>query len=154
MLLGGSPQWSIKSIRVNGLDLTDEVLPFGTRDQSLDDVDVTLTTHAAEVTGHILDARGQPVADYTVIVYAVDRQRWYRNSRYMKFTRPQLDGSFRVGGLPPGEYFVAAVDRMEGTAAFGEWQDPTVLESLVPGATRIVLAESQRLSLSPRLIVR
>jgi len=153
-LFGGSPQWSIQSIRVNGLNVTDEVLPFGTADQSLDDVDVTVTTHAAEVTGRVVDGRGQPADDYTVIVYSVDRQRWYRNSRFMKFARPQSAGSFRIGGLPPGEYFVAAVDRMEGTEGFGEWQDPSVLESLVPDASRIVLGESQQLSLTPRLIVR
>jgi hypothetical protein len=43
---------------------------------------------------------------------------------------------------------------MDGTEGGGEWQDPAVLESLVPGATRVVLAETQQLTLSPRLIVR
>lgn len=120
----------------------------------LDEGDVTLTTHAAEVTGRVVDGRGQPADNYTVIVYSVDRQPWYRISRFMKFARPHGDGSFRIGGLPQGEYFVAAVDRMEGTEGFGEWQDPSVLESLVPAASRIVLAESQQLPLAPRLIVR
>jgi hypothetical protein len=153
-LFGGSPQWSLKSIRAGGHDVTDAVLPFGTSDQSLDDVEVTVTTRAAEIAGAAVDARAQPVDDYTVIVYAADRTRWYRNSRFMKFAKAQSDRSFRINGLPPGDYLVAAVDRMEGTEGFGEWQDPAVLDALMPHATKVVLAESQRLTLTPRVIVR
>jgi hypothetical protein len=153
-LLGGATEWSIKSIHANGLDVTDVVLPFGSPDQSLSDVEITVTTRGAEVAGTVVDARGLRVDSFSVIVFATDRARWYRNSRFMRVARPQSEGSFRVARLPPGEYFVAAIDRMDGTEGGGEWQDPAVLESLVPGATRVVLAETQQLTLSPRLIVR
>jgi hypothetical protein len=153
-LSGGSQDWSITSIHANGLDITDAVVPFGSSDQSLADVEVTVTTHGAEVAGTVIDGRGQRVDNYSVIVFATDRARWYRNSRFMRFATPQSEGSFRVTRLPPGEYFVAAIDRMDGTDGGGEWQDPAVLESLIPHATRIVLAEAQQLTLSPRLVVR
>jgi Carboxypeptidase regulatory-like domain len=153
-MISGSPPWWIKSITANGLDITDAVLSFGTADQSLENVDITVTTHAAEIAGTVMEASGQHANAATVLVYAADRGRWYRHSRYMGFARAQSDGSYRVSGLPAGEYFVAAVDRMEGTAGFGEWQDPAVLETLVPRATRIVLASAQQLALSLRLIVR
>jgi hypothetical protein len=52
-------------------------------------------------------------------------------SRYLTMVRTEQDGTFRAAGLPPGQYYVAAVDRLPE----GEWQDPDVLDSLVPRAT-------------------
>jgi hypothetical protein len=153
-LLGAPPSWTLKAIRVNGIDVTDDSLPFGTRDQSLTDVEVVLTKNAAGITGGVADARGASVTDYTVIVFATRPDRWYQGSRFLTFTRPKADGTFAVADLPPGEYYVAAVDRMQGTEGFGEWQDPAVLESLAPGSTRITLGEGQTPSVTPRLIVR
>jgi hypothetical protein len=148
------PSWTLKAIRVNGLDVTDDPLPFGAKDQSLTDVDVVLTKNAAGITGGVVDARGASVTDYTVIVFATRPDRWYQGSRFLIFTRPKADGTFAVADLPPGDYYVAAIDRMQGTEGFGEWQDPAVLQSLVPGSTRITLGEGQKPSVTPRLIVR
>ena len=59
-----------------------------------------------------------------------------------------------IGNLPPGEYYVAAVDWMQGTEGFGEWQDPAFLNAIAPRATRVTLTEGQAVSITPRLIVR
>jgi hypothetical protein len=144
----------VKSIRVNGIDVTDTQLLFGRKDQSLDDVEVAVTDRGAQVSGSVIDARGHRVNDYTMIVYAIDRARWFRNSRFMKFGRADTDGTANVRGLPPGEYLVVAVDWMQGTEGYGEWQDAAFLESLVPKATRVTLGEAQNLTTPLRLIVR
>jgi hypothetical protein len=55
-----------------------------------------------------------------------------------------------VRDLPPGDYFVAAVDRRRASEDNGEWMNPELLDSLTPGASRITLAEGQKISVSPR----
>jgi hypothetical protein len=69
----------------------------------------------------------------------------------MQFTRADIHGAFGIVGLPPGEYFVAAVDAMQGTEGFGEWQDPAFLDSLIARATRVALSDAQHLSLTLRV---
>ena len=154
LLLHAGKSWSLKAIRANGRDVTDEPLSFGTKDESLTDVEVVLTNRAAGITGSVTDARGRAVTDYTVIVFATKADRWYQGSRFFTFTRPKADGAFSVADLPSGEYYVAAVDRLQGTEGFGEWQDPAFLQSIVPRATRLTLVDGQRVSVTPRLIVR
>jgi hypothetical protein len=89
----GGPEWLTKSIRSGGVDITDTVMPFGRPNQSLDDVEVVLTNRGAELMGTVMDARGQPVAACTVIVFAADRDRWQRASRFVKATRCDADGT-------------------------------------------------------------
>jgi hypothetical protein len=72
----------------------------------------------------------------------------------MKFARARGDGSFRVAGLPSGDYLVAAVDRIDGTADAGEWQNPRVLEQLAPAAARVSVDEGQSQTTTLRLVRR
>jgi hypothetical protein len=153
-VLSGPPGWSLKAVRLNGTDITDRPLPFGSKDESLSAVEVVVSNRAAEVSGTVSDARNQPVGDYTVVVVATDRGRWHPQSRFMSFTRPGPDGGFVVRGLPPAEYFVMAVDRMQGNEGSGEWQDPMFLDSMAPRATRVTVSEGQKLSVSVKLITR
>ena len=152
--LSALPGWSLKEVRVNGRDITDSPMPFGTKDDSLSGVEVVMTDRGAGIAGTVSGARNQPVADYTVVVAAADRQRWYAQSRFMAFARPGPDGGFVVRGLPPAEYFVMAVDRMQGNEGSGEWQDPMFLDLMAPRATRVTVAEGQRLSIGLKLIER
>jgi carboxypeptidase family protein len=147
-------RWLVKSIRADGLDITDTPMPFGRQDQSLTDVEVIMTNRGAAVTGSVADARGQPVSACTVIVFAADRDRWQRASRFIKASRCEADGAFEVRGLPGAEYFAAAVDRLDGSEASGEWEDSAILEALAPHAVRLALTEGQAASASLRLITR
>ena len=153
-LLGAPPPWSLKAIHANGRDITDEPLSFGTKDESLTDVEVVLTDKGAGITGSVADARARPATDYTVIVFATHADRWYQGSRFFTFTRPKADGTFAVTDLPSGEYYVAAVDWLLGTEGFREWQDPAFLKSIAPRATRLTLADGQVAAVTPRLIIR
>jgi Carboxypeptidase regulatory-like domain len=145
--------WSLKSITSGGIDITDRALPFGTRDQSLGDIEVTLTRRASTVTGTVSDARG-PVAGSNVVVYASDRTLWYAQSRFLGRATSGSDGAFTIAGLPPGDYFAVAFDRGRATEAGGEWQDPELLESVLSQATSLTLNEGQRVALNLKLITR
>jgi protocatechuate 3,4-dioxygenase beta subunit len=143
--------WWLKSATVDGLNAADEPVTFGTAEQSRGNVEIVLSSRSATLSGRVRDGRDPPVTDYSVIVFATDSQRWYDRSRYLKLARPSQDGRFDVSGLPPGEYWVAAVDAIAGDTGYGEWQNPDVLNGLTPGARRIALAEGQRAAVELRL---
>jgi Carboxypeptidase regulatory-like domain len=150
----GRPEWLLRSVRVNGIDVTDTVLAFGRPADSLSEVEVVLTSRGAEVSGAVTDARGPALNSYTVIVFSTDRERWMRHSRFVKAAASEPDGTFSVRGLPTGEYFVAAIDRVRMSDGSGEWQDPAFLEALAPAAERAALIEGQTTAAFPKLVVR
>ena len=64
-------------------------------------------------------------------------RRWRPQSRQISTTRPDQTGKYTIRGLPPGDYYVTAVDPSEQ----GEWFEPAYLDEHRSGATRIVLTE-------------
>jgi hypothetical protein len=94
------------------------------------------------------------VADTQVIVFAEDRDLWYDGSRFVKIVSSGPDGAFVVGDLPPGGYFVSAVDRLRANDQNGEGRNPELLESLMAGAAKITLTEGQKLSVNLKLATR
>jgi hypothetical protein len=89
-----------------------------------------------------------------VIVFGTDRRTWVTTSHSLRLAQPAEDGSFEVASLPPGEYWVAAVDPIAGTEVSGEWLKPESLEKLSFRAQRVTLAERQRHITVLRLVSR
>jgi hypothetical protein len=146
--------WDLKAVIAGGVDVTDVALPFGSRDESLSDVQVVLTNRLTELSGTVANARGENVSDYALLVFSSDRERWYSGSRFLRRSGPQAAGNFTISGLPPGDYFVAAVPNTTSVLKEGvdAWQDPEFLESLTPRAARAALTDGQKLSISARMI--
>jgi hypothetical protein len=147
-VLDAPAAWMIKSIRSGDTDLTDKPLMTAKPNQSIDDLEIVVTNRSASLSGAVVDARGRAVAEYTVIVFATDPDRWYSQSRFLKFATPEPDGSFKLRGLPTAEYFVAAVEPMLATPAAGEWQAPAFLTQLARRAVRVTLTEGQSSTLT------
>jgi hypothetical protein len=143
-------EWTLKAIRVRGIDVTDRPLTFGTADQSLTDVEVVLTDRVSAISGKIVDDHAQPAAGAHVIVFPIDRDRWYPSSRYLRTAIAGSDGAITITGVAPGSYYTAAVAQLppDGNDA---WQDPAFLESLVPHATAFTLGEGQSQPLTLKL---
>ncbi len=146
--------WALKAILVNGADATDTPLSFGTKEQSLKDVEVVLTSQLTQVVGAVTEPSGRPLATYAVLVFSTDRDRWYNGSRFFALAGLRPDGSFLVSGLPPGDYFAAAMDWLQPDEATGGWQDPAFLDSVARRATKLTLTEGQKLPVSLKLIPR
>jgi hypothetical protein len=145
------PGWMLKATRVNGIDVTDSPLTFGSRAETLDDVEVVLTRQVSTLSGQLTDSRGQPAGGY-VVAFSSDRSHWGVSSRFVRLARAAADGAFSMRGLPAGDYYVLAVDRLlEG---IGEWQDPDLLESLAPSAVRTSVPEGQQVVVTPRIVTR
>lgn len=108
---------------------------------------------SAAISGHVTDARAAPVSNYSVVVFPTDRTTW-SVTPLLRLVRPAEDGSFEVTSLPPGEYWVAATDHVDGADTSGEWLKTETLDRLSFRATRVTLTEKQRVITVLRLIRR
>jgi hypothetical protein len=131
--------WVVKSATAGTLNVIDE--PFeiqaGAR---LPDIEIRFTERKTELTGTLLDQRGQPAPEFSVIVFGTNPAFWRQGSRWIAApTRPASDGRFTITGLPPGEYFLAALTRFDPQ----EWYTQAFLEEVVPGALRVALTEGE-----------
>ena len=131
------PGWAIKSVRLNGSDVTDaiEFKP----NEDISGLEVELTNKIATVSGLVSTRSGDAIKDYTVIVFAQDKEKWTGNSRYQAIGRPDQDGRFKTGNLPAGDYYIIALDRVES----GQWSDPDFLESIRMRASTFSLMDGE-----------
>jgi hypothetical protein len=136
------------------MDVTDTPFDFGLAVQTVKGAEIVVSNAGGIIAGHVTDAKSAPILDYAVVIFSTDRNKWFANSRFLKLGRPSQDGGFEIVGLPPGEYWVAAVDSIEGNQSFGEWEKPEVLEALSARATRVTLMERRRSTVMLRLIRR
>jgi Carboxypeptidase regulatory-like domain len=134
-----APGWSIRAIRVNNVDVTDDEIEVKAG-ENVSGVDVELTNKTATISGTVTSAGGTAAKDYTVLVFAADSRRWTPNSRYLRIARPDQDGRFKVTGLAPADYSVIAVDRIEVP---GQWTDPEYLHRISPRANSVTVMEGE-----------
>ena len=140
------PGWSIRAVRYHGEDVTDSGIDFRPG-ENVSDVEVELTNRMSDVSGLVTNGRGDAMKDYTVIAFAQDRDRWTIANRYVRNARPDQDGRFKLTGLPPGDYFVVALDSVDGT----EWMDPEFLDSIKTKASSFSLGDGETKTLDLKL---
>jgi len=128
-------------VTIGGINAADEPVQFATTDDSRADVDIVFADTAAEISGRVVDTRGEPLAAYVTVAIPVDRDRWYSGSRYLRTASPSQEGRFTLASLPPGEYFLAAVDALSE----GALQDFEVLATLGTLGRRVKVSGSERL---------
>ena len=141
--VGGLPAGAaLKSVRANGMDVTDDGLEIGQAD--VGDVEIVVTTTPAKVTGTVTDSAGKPEREYVVVVFADDKRRWTAPlNRFVVSTRPGADGVFTLSAMPPGNYLAVALTSAEA----GEWAEPDNLDRLRAKATAFTLADRESKSL-------
>jgi hypothetical protein len=114
---------------------------------------IVISPNGATIRGRVVDDQSAPVHEYTVIVYAADREKRFAHSRFTRFGRPSQDDEFEVSGLPPGDYRVAAVPSLDVTDRAGDWQNPVLLETLSARAHRVTVEEGAVVDLTLRSVV-
>ena len=150
----GQSDWYVKSIMFKGQDLSDTPFDFGL-DGTFSEIDVVISTLGAGLTGRVTDERATSVSDYSVLIFSTFRDRWFTGSRWVKTGRSDQDGTFRIQGLPPGDYWVAAIERVTNAPGVGAiTPEADLLESLSARALRITLGEGQTRDMTLRLIRR
>ena len=137
---GGAPEgWILESANVDGQNAVD--FPFEIKGgQNVGSVVVTFTDQRSELTGALMDGRGQPAPGYTLIVFPADPRYWQPDSRRIRVTRPATDGQYRFGNLPAGDYRIAPVVDVEP----GAWFDPSYLQQLEAAALHVSIAEGEK----------
>jgi hypothetical protein len=134
-----NPAWVLKSATAGGKDILDEELEIAPAG-GVPPIEVTFTDRKTELTGTLLDQQGRPVPEFSVIAFGTNPNYWQQGSRWLRApTRPASDGRFTITGLPPGEYYFAALTRFDPQ----EWYTPAFLEQVVPGAIKVQLVEGQ-----------
>ena len=143
-------RWYLKSVTIAGSDVTDAPFDFGSSEQTLSDAAIVLSTEGATIAGVVTDGPNTRASNCVAVAFSTSRDTWFNGSRLVKQRRSEANGSYTIEGLPPGEYWVAAVDRLDP----GNWLTPDNLDALVPSAARVTVLEGQVLSTDLRLLRR
>lgn len=138
--------WTIRAVRYRNADVTDTGLDVRAN-EDLADVEVELSNRPIDLSGVVTNAKGEPVKDYSVIVFPTDRDKWTPNSRYLRTSRPDQDGRYKVSGVPPGAYLVIALDYLDQN----EWNDPEFLDRIRAKATTFSVNEGETKSVDLRI---
>jgi len=131
--------WYLKAVTIGGVDVTDRTFDFGFVEETFPNAEVVLSSAGARITGSVTDAARRRATEFVVLAFSTSRVNWYTGSRHLKRAVTGEGGSFDVDGLPPGEYFVAAIDALPR----GDWQSAEALDLLVQRAERVTLNEGQ-----------
>lgn len=110
------PGWTLKSVTLDGTDVTDTPIDVAT--DGATDLRVVLTDRLTNISGTVTDGRGQASRDYTVVVVPAQLREGASPQRFLRAIRPDQDGSFRATGLPPGRYMALAVQSLEAGRQF------------------------------------
>src|SRR5262249_29662553 len=111
----------------------------------VDDLDVRFTSKPTVVSGVVRDAGLRIVPDAAVVVFPEDhglRTTFGAKPQRVR-TERAVSGRYTFLGLPPGDYFVVALD----DALMDPWPDPSFLATLVPKASRISIRSGERKTL-------
>jgi hypothetical protein len=130
-------KWTLKTSTANGREAFEA--PLRVNPNETVEWTVTYTDKPTSLAGVFQDQGGRAATDCYILVFSADRKYWTPGSRRIRMTRPATDGAFSVKGLPPGDYFLAALADLET----GEWNDPTLLERLVASSAKVTLRDGE-----------
>jgi hypothetical protein len=131
--------WIFKDVLLGGQDVAGAALELK---EDVSGLRIRFTDRPTEVSGVARNIRGAVDAEAAVLVISANPRDWTdfgSTPRRLRNIRTGLDGSYRVAGLPPGEYIVAAIPEAEA----GDWHDPRVLQSAARMGVRVVLVDGQ-----------
>jgi hypothetical protein len=128
--------WTLKSVLVDGREAIDTPLDMRAG-QKLSGASLVFSDRQTELNGTLTDAQGRPLTEYTILAFPADMSLWRPQARQITTTRPDQNGKFQIRGLPPGDYYLAAIDPLQQ----GEWFEPAFLEQQASDASRLSLAE-------------
>jgi hypothetical protein len=138
------PGWAIKNVEVGGRDAPDGAIDLkGGRDET---VRIVITNSYPSITGRVTDERAAD-AEGTVVLFPADESRWTTGGAPIRSARTDQKGIFRMDTLPPGEYYVIALDAVQTW----EINDPEFLESVKSRAERVTLREGGSSQLTLRI---
>jgi hypothetical protein len=138
--VGGAPQgWSLRDATHGGKDITSVAVTLD--DENATGVVLTFTDKPTELNGTVRDASGNADARASIVVFPADPAAWVDTGsqpRRLRQVRTNQDGTYKINGLPAGDYYVIAVDDQSSTNG---WQDPAALGVMARAASQVRLVE-------------
>jgi protocatechuate 3,4-dioxygenase beta subunit len=140
--------WHLKAVLLDDDDVTDKALEF--RDRDSGHIQVVLTQRGSTVEGSVTDDRGNVVSDCMVLLFSANRADWIPSSSKWNQQSLGRNSRFRVTGVRPGKYLVAALafERIAGMNI----TSAAVLESLASDATQVVLGVDEHVQVTLKLM--
>jgi protocatechuate 3,4-dioxygenase beta subunit len=136
---GGGQGWFLESATIDSQDTLDfpiEIKP----NQAIGGAVLTFSDRQAEISGAVLNDRGQPAPEYMIVLYPTDQRFWTPNSRRIRTTRPATDGRYSFGTILSGEYRLAPIFDAEP----GSWFDPGFLQQLDAVGVRVTAHDGEK----------
>ncbi len=147
--LGAMPQGTyVKSIRFAGREVARA--PLDLSSSTAGSLEVVLSAKVADVSGTVRDEKGDPLQGIPVTLWPKVPDKGRPDSGIHTANTDQ-NGGFKIAGLAPGDYYVAAWDNIP---VEGLNQDPDFLERFQGDDTAVKLAENGHASMDVKLISR
>ena len=144
---GGPVGWTLKSVFLEGTDVTDQGVEFEPG-RTVEGLQVVMTQKITSLSGLVTDDRNRPVLDATVIMFSANKDDWKYASRYMRTARPDTEGRYKFEYMPPREdYLLIAVQNLES----GQASDPEFLTRAREEAKPLTLNEGETKAVDIRL---
>jgi hypothetical protein len=140
------PLWVLKSITLEGDDITDTPLDLAGR-SSLSGVVIRMTDKLTQVAGQVSDAKGQLLKDCVIIVLPAEQKEPIVAARWTRTARPDSSGRFLMRGLRPGRYVATAIETLEQGRQFA----PEFQEQLRRAAREFLVREGESITVDLRL---
>jgi protocatechuate 3,4-dioxygenase beta subunit len=135
--VSGAAGWYIDTVTVDGKEITDTPIDFGT---ATSDVVITMAKRGATLAGVALDSDGKPTSDAMVVLFGETESAWQPRHSATRTATVEADGRFSLSPVRPGKYFAVAVPRQ------GLRLDTTTsadFERLAKSATKVELRDGQ-----------
>jgi protocatechuate 3,4-dioxygenase beta subunit len=141
------PSWVMKSVTLDGEDITDEPLDLTGR-QSVPGVVIRMTDRLTQIAGQVTDARGQTLRDYVVVILPAEaKQEPVVAGRWIRTARPDSNGRFETRGMRPGRYVATAIEDLEQGRQFA----PEFQEQLRRNAREFSVREGESVTVDLKL---
>jgi len=147
--VGGLPSGAyVKSMRFGGQDVTRA--PLDMTSGGGGSLEVVLSSKAGDLSGTVQNEKGEPVQGVPVTLWPKIPDQSNPNNG-IKSANTDQNGSFKITGLAPGDYYAAAWDDIPEA---GLSQNPDFLAQFAGDDTAVKLAESAHQTASVKLITR
>jgi protocatechuate 3,4-dioxygenase beta subunit len=145
LLRGFAPQQYLKSVQLDGADITDTPHEFKQGDR----VTIVMTSRSSTVEGNVTDTNSAPVPDAMVMVFPEDKASWRMNSTHRRLAGTDRQGHYKISGLMAGRYLIIAAPRDRIAVSF---PDEGFFENLAKDATPLVVGEDDQRQADLKLV--